>query len=127
MIFLFGRDRAAHQSTVFLFGGLKGLILRLCILATRKRVNKFPYHCTDGTLDSQSIRTPFREMVAPLLADQRFYLCGTSFVLNFQHVTRVQGQNAMLDSGQTVPLPRAAAADFKKAWGNYWLAQTHEG
>lgn len=85
------------------------------------------YHCTDGTVDSQSIRTPFREMVAPLLADQRFYLCGASFVLNFQHVTRVQGQNAMLDSGQTVPLPRAAAADFKKAWGNYWLAQTHEG
>ena len=85
------------------------------------------YHCRDGTVDSQSIRAPFREMVAPLLVDQRFYLCGASFVLNFQHVTRVQGQNAMLDSGQTVPLPRASAADFKKAWGNYWLAQTHEG
>ena len=85
------------------------------------------YHCTDGTVDSQSIRAPFREMVAPLLVDQRFYLCGASFVLNFQHVTGVQGQNAMLDSGQTVPLPRASAADFKKAWGNYWLAQTHEG
>ena len=61
--------------------------------------------------------------VAPLLVDQRFYLCGASFVLNFQHVTGVQGQNAMLDNGQTVPLPRAAAADFKKAWGNYWLEE----
>lgn len=44
------------------------------------------YHCTDGMLDSQTIRVPFKEMVAPLLADQRFFLCGASYVLNFQHV-----------------------------------------
>ena len=84
------------------------------------------YYCTDGSVDSQSIRTPFREMAAPLLRDRRFCLCGASFVLNFQHVTGMQGQQALLDDGQAVSLPRAAATDFKKAWGNYWLTEANE-
>ena len=81
------------------------------------------YHCTSGTVDSQSIRVPFREAVASLLSDRRFFLCGASYVLNFQHVTGVKGQEALLDDGSSVPLPRAAAADFKKAWGGYWLEE----
>ena len=81
------------------------------------------YYCTHSTVDSQTIRAPFREMAAPLLADRRFYLCGASFVLNFQHVVGVNGQSALLDNGQSVPLPRACAADFKKSWGSYWLEE----
>lgn len=79
------------------------------------------YHCTDGAVDSQTIRTSFREAMASMLTDPRFYLCGASFVLNFQHVVGVSGQIATLDNGQTVGLPRTAATDFKLAWGNYWL------
>lgn len=81
------------------------------------------YFCTDGTVDSKSIRVSFREMAAPLLADRRFYLCGVSFVLNFQHITGVTGQTALLDDGKSVMLPRTAAVEFKKAWGNYWLQE----
>lgn len=81
------------------------------------------YYCTDQIVDSQSIRVSFREAAAPLLTDRRFYLCGASFVLNFQHVTGVNGRAAMLDSGQTIALPRTAAVDFKKAWGSYWLEE----
>jgi len=84
------------------------------------------YYCTDGTIDSQTIRVSFHEAAASLLADRRFYQCGASFVLNFQHVTGVTGQTALLDDGQTVALPRMAATDFKKAWGNYWLAETND-
>lgn len=81
------------------------------------------YYCTDTTIDSQTIRVSFREAAAPLLADWRFCLCGASFVLNFQHVTGVNGQTALLDNGQTVILPRTSATGFKKAWGNYWLEE----
>lgn len=81
------------------------------------------YYCTDGTVDSQTIRVSFREMAAPLLADRRFCQCGASFVLNFQHVTGVKGQTALLDNGQSVALPRTAAAEFKRAWGDYWLEE----
>lgn len=78
-------------------------------------------HCTDGMVDSQTLRGSFHHAVAPLLADSRFYLCGASFVLNFQHVAGVNGQTALLDNGETVSLPRSAAMDFKRAWGKYWL------
>ena len=84
------------------------------------------YYCTDGVVDSQTIRVSFREAAAPLLADRRFYLCGASFVLNFQHVAGVNGQTALLDDSQAVALPRMAAADFKKAWGNYWLTEAND-
>ena len=81
------------------------------------------YHCVGGVVDSQSIRSPFKTAAAPLLADRRFYLCGASFALNLQHVTGVHGQAAILDNGQTVTLPRMSAADFKKAWGRFWLEE----
>ena len=81
---------------------------------------------TDDIVDSQTIRVSFHEAAASLLTDRRFRQCGASFVLNFQHVTGVNGQTALLDDGQAVALPRMAAADFKKAWGNYWLTDTSE-
>ena len=80
-------------------------------------------HCTDGIVDSQTLRLPFREAAAPLLADPRFCLCGASFVLNFQHVSGVKGQEALLDNGKTLSLPRASAVEFKRAWGSYWLEE----
>ena len=92
-----------------------------------ERVGRYMrYYCTDTTIDSQTIRVSFREAAASLLADQRFYLCGASFVLNFQHVTGVNGQAALLDNGQAVSLPRTAATEFKKAWGDYWLTETNK-
>lgn len=81
------------------------------------------YYCAGGTVDPQTIRAPFREMTAPLLADPRFYPCGASFVLNLQHVTGVNGQSALLDNGSAVTLPRTAASAFKNAWGKYWLEE----
>ena len=98
-------------------------ILLECIRYVERMGRCMRYYCTDSTVDSQTIRVSFREMAAPLLADRRFFLCGASFVLNFQHVAGVNGQTALLDNGQTVALPRAAAPEFKKAWGNYWLEE----
>lgn len=81
------------------------------------------YHCTDGTFESQSIRMPFREAVSPLLADPCFFLCGASLVLNCQHVTGVSRGVAHFDDDTSLALPRAAATDFKRAWGRFWLGE----
>ena len=78
------------------------------------------YYCTDGTVDSQSIRVTFREAVAPLLADRSFFLCGASFVLNLRHVTGVQGRTALMDDGHAVPLPRGVAMEFRRRWDEFW-------
>lgn len=105
-------------------GGSRYLLLEHILYV--ERVGRFMrYYCTDGTVDSLTIRMAFREMAAPLLADARFYLCGASFVLNFQHVVGVQERAALLDNGRQVLLPRAAAAAFKNAWGKYWLEVKH--
>ena len=93
------------------------------ILYVERVGRRVRYCCTDGTLESQTIRGSFRETASPLLADRRFSMCGASFVLNFQHVTGVSGQTALLDNQETLSLPRTAAADFKKAWGSYWLEE----
>ena len=87
-----------------------------------ERVNRaMRYYCLDGTVDSQHLRSSFREAAAPLLAHPRFCLCGASFVLNLQHVVEVNGQRALLDNNTSVILPRTAVAPFKLAWGSYWL------
>ena len=105
-------------------GGSRYLLLEHILYV--ERVGRFMrYCCTDGIVDSLTIRMAFREMAAPLLADARFYLCGASFVLNFQHVVGVQERAALLDNGKQVLLPRAAAAAFKNAWGKYWLEVKH--
>ena len=81
------------------------------------------YYCTGGTVDSLTLRVPFRSAAAPLLADRRFCLCGASFVINLQHVAGVEVRSAVLDSGERVELPRTAAAAFKAAWGKFWLGE----
>ena len=106
-------------------GGQQRVLLER-ILYVERVGRSMRYVCVDHTVDSQSIRVSFREMVAPLLADSRFWLCGASFVFNLEHVAGVNGQNALLDNGVTVPLPRTAATGFKLAWGQYWLGEEEE-
>ena len=106
-------------------GGQQRVLLER-ILYVERVGRSMRYVCVDDTVDSQSIRASFREMVAPLLADSRFCLCGASFVFNLEHVAGVNGQNALLDNGVTVPLPRTAATGFKLAWGQYWLGEEEE-
>ena len=81
------------------------------------------YYCAGGPLDSMSLRVPFRTAVEPLLADPRFFQCGSSFAFNLHHVAGVSGQEVLLDSGGSVTIPRASVAPFKHAWGNFWLEE----
>jgi len=88
-----------------------------------ERVERFMrYYLAGGeTVDSRTIRVPFREAAADLLSDGRFTLCGASFVLGLHHVKSVKKSEAQLDSGGWVPVSRSAFAGLKQAWMNYWL------
>lgn len=79
------------------------------------------YLCSSGSVDSTSLRVPFHAAVAQLLADSRFYQCGSSFVFNLQHVVGVKGKEVLLDNGRAVAVPRASVPSFKNAWGCFWL------
>lgn len=79
------------------------------------------YYCSDCTVDSINLRVTFRTAVEPLLADPRFCQCGSSFSFDLQHVAGVKGQEALLDNGCSVAIPRASVPSFKNAWGSFWL------
>lgn len=80
------------------------------------------YYLADGTaLDSVTVRGPFQEEAAPLLADPRFFLCGASFAVNLFYVTTVERGFLRMDGGARVPLARGLAALAKRRWSDYWL------
>lgn len=80
------------------------------------------YHLADGNcLDSVTVRAPFQEETAPLLADQRFFLCGASFAVNLFYVTAVERGFLRMDGGARVPLARGLAAQAKRRWSDFWL------
>ncbi|MDE6454374.1 MAG: LytTR family DNA-binding domain-containing protein [Dysosmobacter sp.] len=80
------------------------------------------YHLADGgSLDSVTVRSPFQEEAGPLLADQRFFLCGASFVANLFYVAAVEKGFLRMDSGIRVPLARGLTALAKRRWSDFWL------
>ncbi len=80
------------------------------------------YHLADGSsLDSLTVRSPFQEEAAPLLADQRFFLCGASFAVNLFYVTAVEKGFLRMDGGARVPLARGLAGQAKRRWSDFWL------
>lgn len=78
--------------------------------------------CADGeTVVSTSLRASFAQTLEPLLREGRFAACGASYVVNLHHVSAVGGGLVTMDNGASVPLPRRAAAAFKRAWIGHWL------
>lgn len=81
--------------------------------------------CTGGeAVMSTSLRTSFASTLAPLLQDGRFALCGASYLVNLRHVSAVESGLVKMDDGSALPLPRRAAASFKRAWMNHWLEES---
>lgn len=85
------------------------------------------YHLADGTvLCSTTVRSPFQEEIAPLLADPRFFLCGASFAANLFYVTSVERNSLKMDGGAQVPLARGLAAQARQRWSDFWLGAPEE-
>lgn len=80
------------------------------------------YYLANGErLDSVTVRGTFRDEVAPLLKDSRFFLCGASFVANLFYVTAVDKSCFQMDGGKRVPLSRPLSAQARQRWHDYWL------
>ena len=79
------------------------------------------YICRSGAVESISDTASFREKIAPLLSDKRFYLCGASLVLNLQHIKAVNKSSVAFSSGEQREIPRRAASELRSAWTQYWM------
>ncbi len=115
-------DRRSKAVLITTRDGPRRLLLDQ-ILYVERVGRSLRYFCSGGAVDSMSLRLPFHAAVEPLLADPRFCQCGSSFAFNLQHVTGVSGQEVLLDSGESVAIPRVSVAPFKHAWGRFWLEE----
>lgn len=78
------------------------------------------YHMRDGRVaDSLTIRTPFRDAVAPLLADSQFTLCGVSLVLNLRYIDTLDAESVLLRDGSLLYPSKAGCTALKKVWKDY--------
>ena len=115
-------DRRSKAVLIATRDGPRRLLLDQ-ILYVERVGRSLRYFCSNGTVDSMTLRVPFHTAVEPLLADSRFCQCGSSFAFNLQHVAGVRGQEVLLDSGDSVTIPRASVAPFKHTWGRFWLEE----
>lgn len=80
------------------------------------------YHLAEGsTVEGMSLRTSFREAVSPLLANRRFVLCATSFVVNLSYVEMIVPSGLQLVRGGKLPLSRSLRSEVTNKWLDYHL------
>ena len=80
------------------------------------------YHLRDnGFVDSMTLVIPFREAIAPLLIDKRFFSCGASFVVNLHFIKMVDKNGVVFLSNERLTLPKATCTPLRNAWSDYWL------
>lgn len=80
-------------------------------------INRTPhYHMIDGTVvQGISTRVKFSEAIAPFLHKRDFLLTSVCVAVNSKMIKTVQGNVVYLKNGESVPLTRNFAAEFKKA------------
>ena len=80
------------------------------------------YHLVDGTmLESLSIRSSFSEVIAELLSDGRFALCGNSTAVNLYHVSMTDTDTLFFKNGTKLYVGKRAGRDIRSAWSDFWM------
>lgn len=51
----------------------------------------------------------------------QFCRCGSSFILNLQHVTLVEREEINMDNGSRIYIPKSKIAEFRKAYFSYYF------
>ena len=84
------------------------------------------YYLTDGScIKSRTIRQSFAEYITAILADERFIRTHYSFVVNKQHVARMEQHSFQMYGGHTVPIAKERLAKVKKSYFSF-IDQTGE-
>lgn len=80
------------------------------------------YELTDAqNIKSMTFSGSFKEMMEPLLSDNRFVLCGASFLVNLSCIKMVDKKGALFHTGKYLELPRSACSKLRLSWSDYWL------
>lgn len=77
--------------------------------------------CRDNTMDSVTIPGSFKEAVAGLCEDERFFLCGASLLVNLEHIKSIDKNEVIFSADNRISIPRTARRTLYSAWLDYCL------
>ncbi|MDE5801341.1 MAG: LytTR family DNA-binding domain-containing protein [Lachnospiraceae bacterium] len=75
-------------------------------------------HLKNGDL---KVRMTGGELYGILEKFPQFCRCGSSFILNLQHIVAVDGEEISMDNGSRIYMPRNRAAEFRKIYFSYYF------
>ncbi|MCR4691722.1 MAG: LytTR family DNA-binding domain-containing protein [Lachnospiraceae bacterium] len=79
------------------------------------------YHLSGNkVLRSVSFSGSFRNKMDPILTDERFCLCGASFLINLQYIKSVEKTGIIFIDDTGVELPKSSCSQLRSIWTEYW-------
>ena len=80
------------------------------------------YHLTDDrVIVSTSLHTTFENATREILEDNRFMMCGASYVINLYHISAIREYEIMLRDGSSFKPTKKYIPTIKSQWLEYWL------
>ena len=78
------------------------------------------YHLVNGKeVQSVTIRTTFSQATEELLSDKRFVMCGSSAVVNLQHISMVENESIMFCDDSEIYHSKKLCREARSAWYDY--------
>lgn len=74
-----------------------------------------------SVIKSTTIRVNFAESLSEILEDERFSLCGASFVVNMHEIHSVQQESILFNNGFELSPPKNSIPRIRSKWLDYWL------
>lgn len=79
------------------------------------------YYLANGkTVESTTIRTSFADAIKGLTEDERFVVCGASYIVNLLHITASGTKDLMFRNGDSIQVPKKTLAELRSKWCEYW-------
>jgi len=115
--------RQRHDASVIVRTAEGTVRLNLSSILYVELTNRAPCYYLDGggQVAGVTLRASFQEAMRPLLDDERFHLCGSSFVFNLHHIRSMDKSKVFFDGGRWAAPPRRAFPALQSAWMDYWL------
>ena len=80
------------------------------------------YNLTDNkTIVSTTIHNTFENALQDILKDNRFMMCGASYVINLHQISSIRDIQIILKDGTNIKPPKKYLSKIKSQWLEYWL------
>ena len=77
------------------------------------------YLTISKTVESVTLRIPFNEACADLLADYRFFMCSQSMIVNLDHITEIENDAVIFGNAYKIFLGEKTCRKLRSVWSEY--------